>query len=135
MRIGIVGLWHETNTFAVERNDTMHSVRLQRDTELLTSAHRKSFIGGFVEGAQRSDIELVPGVGISFAHGGIIGDQVFEACRREIVDALAGMGDLDGVYFALHGAMVAEAPYTDAEGEILRAARQQLGDALPMVAT
>ena len=135
MRIGIVGLWHETNTFAVERNDTMHSVRLQRDTELLTSAHRKSFIGGFVEGAQRSDIELVPGIGISFAHGGIIGDQVFEACRREIVDALAGMGDLDGVYFALHGAMVAEAPYTDAEGEILRAARQQLGDALPMVAT
>ena len=134
MRIGIVALSHETNTFAIERNDTMDTVRHTRGEDLL-NVHPKSFIGGFVEGAQRADIELVPGVGINFAHGGIIGKAVFEACRREIIDALAAMGQLDGVYFAFHGAMVAEAPHTDAEGEVVRATRQLLGDALPMVAT
>ena len=134
MRIGIAGLWHETNTFAVERNDTMDSVHFTRGEKLLDT-HPKTFIGGFVEGAQRADIELVPGVGIGFAGGGIIGGEVFAECQREIVDSLADMDTLDGVYFAFHGAMVAEAPYTDAEGEIVRAARQLLGDALPMVAT
>jgi len=135
MRIGIAGLVHETNTFAIERNDTMDSVRLQRGAEMLAKVHPKSFLGGFLEGAQRDDIELVPGVGIHFAHGGIIGGAVFEQCQREIVEAFAGMGKLDGVFFALHGAMVAEAPYTDAEGEVVRAARKLLGDDLPMVAT
>lgn len=135
MRIGVVALVHETNTFAIERNDTMDSVRIKRGEEMLTSAHPKSFIGGFCEGAQRDDIELVPGVGISFAHGGIIGKETFAECRREIVDAFAGMGELQGVYFSLHGAMVAEAPHTDAEGDIVRAVRALFGDSLPMVAT
>jgi microcystin degradation protein MlrC len=51
-----------------------------------------------------------------------------------IVDALRKAAPLDGVYFALHGAMVAEEPYTDAEGELILAARKALGD-IPMVGT
>ena len=135
MRIGIAALSHETNTFACERNEHADTVHCKRGEQLLTEAHPKSFVGGFVDGAQRSDIELVPGVSISFAHGGIIGREVYAECRREIIDALSRMGELDGVYFAFHGAMVAETPHTDAEGDITRAARQLLGDDLPMVAT
>lgn len=135
MRIGIAALWHETNTFAMERNDTIDKVHIKRGQELLSTAHAKSFIGGFAEGAKRSDIELVPGVGIGFSHGGIIGRDVFVECRRDIIDTFAQMGELDGVFFALHGAMVAEAPHTDAEGDIVRAAREFFGDELPMVAT
>jgi len=135
MRIGIAALSHETNTFAMERNDSMDKVHFTRGPALLNRAHAKSFVGGFAEGAQRDDIELVPGVGIGFSHGGIIGRDVFVECQREIIDALATMGELDGIYFAFHGAMVAEAPHTDAEGDIVRAARALFGDALPMVAT
>ncbi|MFT5378520.1 MAG: microcystin degradation protein MlrC, partial [Candidatus Latescibacterota bacterium] len=135
MRIGIVGLSHETNTFAMERNDTMDKVHIQRGQALLSTAHAKSFIGGFVEGAQRDDIELVAGVGIGFAHGGIIGREVFVECQCEIIDAFAKMGELDGIYFAFHGAMVAEAPHTDAEGDIVRAVREIFGAEMPMVAT
>ncbi len=135
MRIGVAGMWHETNTFAIERNDTMDSVHLQQGAELLSSAHAKTFLGGFIEGADREDIELLAAVGVRFSKGGIIGGEVFETCRGEIIDALAAMGDLDGLFFALHGAMVAESPYNDAEGELVRAARQLFGDDLPMVAT
>ena len=67
MRIGIAGLSHETNTFAVEQNRTMDDVRMERGEALLSRAHPRSFIGGFAEGAGRADVELVPTVGIGFA--------------------------------------------------------------------
>ena len=133
MRIGIASLWHETNTFAVEQNDTMDTVHIQRG-EALLATHPKNFIGGFVEGAKRGDIELVPTVRIGFAHGGIIHTEVYQHCRDMIVTGLQEAGPLDGIYFALHGAMVAEAPYTDAEGELVQEARRVLGD-IPMVGT
>ena len=133
MRIGIAGLHHETNTFALEQNDTMDTVGIQRG-EALLAAHPRSFVGGFVEGAKRDDVELVPTVGIGFAHGGIIHAKVYQRCRDMIVTGLQEAGPLDGVYFALHGAMVAEAPYTDAEGELVQEVRRVLGD-IPMVGT
>jgi len=134
MRIGIVGLSHETNTFAIEKNDTMDCVRARRGEDVLGGARSKSFMGGFVEAAQRDDVELVPIVAIGFAHGGIIGREVFEQCRTMIIEGLKEREPLDGVYFAFHGAMVAEDPYTDAEGEAARAVKEALGD-VPMVAT
>ena len=133
MRIGVASLWHETNTFAVEQNDTMDTAHIQRGDALLGS-QPKNFIGGFVEGAKRSDIELVPTVGIGFAHGGIIHAEVYQRCRDMIVTGLQEAEPLDGVYFALHGAMVAETPYTDAEGELVQDARRVLGN-IPMVGT
>ena len=134
MRIGIASLTHETNTFAVEQNDSMDTVHIRRGEALLPQRGARSFIGGFVEGANRSDVELVPTVGIGFSHGGIIHADVYERCRDLIVNALREDGSLDGVYFALHGAMVAGTPYTDAEGELARAARNALGE-IPMVGT
>ena len=133
MRIGIASLWHETNTFAVEQNDSMDTVHIQRG-ETLRRSQPMNFIGGFVEGAKRDDVELVPTVGIGFAHGGIIHAEIYERCRDMIVAGLQEAGPLDGVYFALHGAMVAEVPYTDAEGELVQEARRVLGD-IPMVGT
>ncbi|HIE27450.1 TPA: M81 family peptidase [Candidatus Poribacteria bacterium] len=128
MKIGIASFSHETNTFAPEHNDSMDSVHIQRGEALLTQAHPRSFIGGFVEGAKHPNVELIPTVGISFTHGGIIHADVYEHCRNMIVDALQEASPLDGLYFAFHGAMVAESPYTDAEGELLREARRRMGN-------
>ena len=136
-RIGVVAFIHETNTFAAEQNDTMESVRITRKESMLHGLHPKTFIGGFrevMEQQQYQQIELVPGVAIGFSKGGLISAAVFKECQREIIGALKGMGELDGVFFSMHGAAVAEAPYTDAEGILIREARQLLGT-LPMVAT
>ena len=133
MKIAIAGLTHETNTFAVERNDTPDAVVLQ-DGEDLLDAHPRSFIGGFLECIAPSGAELVLTVGIGFKHGGLIGSTVFEQCRKAIVERIEAALPLDGVYLALHGAMVAEAPYTDAEGELIRGIRRVVGD-IPIVAT
>jgi microcystin degradation protein MlrC len=133
MRIGIAALWHETNTFAVEQNDALDA-RVRVGAEILEDAALYGFIGGFREGATRPGVELVPTVEVRFTHGGIIHATVYEHYQKKIVDALREAGPLDAVYFALHGAMAAEDPYTDAEGELLQAAREALGD-VPFVAT
>jgi len=134
MKIGIVSFSHETNTFAPEQNDSMDAVHIQKGEALLPGAGSRSFIGGFVEGVNRPDVELVPTVGISFPRGGLIHADVYERCLSMIVDALQEAAPLDGVYFAFHGAMVAESPYTDAEGELALEARKVLGD-IPVVGT
>jgi len=134
-RVAIVAFVHETNTFAIEQNDSMDWVQVQRGDALITKASKRSCIGGFTEVmAANSDVELVPTVGISFPRGGIIHSDVYEQCRSMIVDALRKAGPLDAVYFNLHGAMVAQEPYTDAEGKLLEAAHDALG-AIPMVCT
>jgi len=134
MRIALAGMTHETNSFAIEQNDTMDCVRVRRGHEWLEGTHPRSFVGGFVEGMEDSGHELVPLAGIGFSHGGTVLAPVYEECRRIIVDRLEAAGKVDGVYLALHGAMVAGEPYLDAEGELARAVRAVAGD-VPMVAT
>lgn len=134
MKIAVVGFGHETNTFAVERNDQPDADMLVGE-EVLAQAHPKSYIGGFMEGTRRPDVELVPIVDVWFAHGGLIHADVFEHYLRIIIDGLREAQPLDGVYFALHGAMAIEAPYTDGEASLVRAARETLGEDMPFVAT
>ena len=72
----------------------MDTVHIQRG-ETLRRAQPMNFIGGFVEGAKRGDVELVPTVGIGFAHGGIIHAAVYQRCRDMIVAGLQEAGPLD----------------------------------------
>lgn len=134
MRVAIAGLWHETNTFALEENGTFDA-DLRTGGDVITGAHPKSFIGGFIEGATAAGLELVPTVDVRFVHGGLVRANVYEHYTNLIVESLKAAGPLDGVYFALHGAMAAEPPYTDAEGSLLVACRRALGERIPFVAT
>lgn len=134
MKIGIASFYHETNTFAPEHNDSIDSVHMELGEALLRHAQSKSFMGGFAEGAKRAGMQLVPTIGVTFSRGGPIHASVFLRCRDMIVDALKGAGPLDAIYFAFHGAMVAEEPYLDAEGELVQEVRQALGD-IPVVGT
>jgi microcystin degradation protein MlrC len=110
LRIGIAGLLHETNTFALEQNAPTDIV-FRRGEQVLAEAHPRSFIGGFREAAQQPGVELVPSVEARFRNGGTIQTATFERCRDEIVGALAAAGHLDGVYFALHGAEQHQPPH------------------------
>ncbi len=133
MRVAIVGFYHETNTFALEHNETLDA-HAEIGQELIDLAHPRSYIGGFLEGMRDAGIELIPIANIRFRHGGIIHAEVYEQYRDLIVRGLRDAGRLDGVFFALHGAMAAEDPHVDAEGGLLQAARGAVPDG-PFVAT
>ena len=51
-----------------------------------------------------------------------------------IVKNLKNLGSLDAIYFGFHGAAVAEDPYYDSEGEILREVKKYFPD-IPFVGT
>ena len=133
-RVAIATFIHETNTFAIEQNDSMDCVWIQRGESLITNAPKKSCIGGFTEAMSKPDVQLIPTVGIGFLKGGIIHKDIYEQCRDIIVSALTKALPLDAVYFDLHGAMVAECPYTDAEGMLLKTVKDKLGN-IPIVGT
>ena len=133
MRIGVAGFFHETNTFALEANDK-HDADVRIGEDVFTKAQKKSFIEGFKEGAKSNSLELVPTMDVYFIHGGIIKKNVYEHYRDMIVSQLKKVKPLDAIYFGFHGAAVAEYPYHDAEGEILRELRKEFND-IPFIGT
>jgi microcystin degradation protein MlrC len=134
MRIALVGMYHETNTFALERNSELDA-DVQVGQEIIEKAHPRIFLGGFLEVGRDHGFEFAPTSHVSFIHGGLIEAQVYEHYRDQIVNQLREIGTVDGVYFCLHGAMAAEDPYTDSEGDLLAACREVVGRDVPFVAT
>jgi microcystin degradation protein MlrC len=133
MRIGVVGFYHETNTFALEQNDKLDAdVRFGEDVFL--KAQKKSFIEGFKDKAMEKNLELIPVIDIHFTHGGLIRKDVYEYYRKTILDHLKNTKPLNAIYFGFHGAAVAESPYHDAEGEILREVRKDF-PGIPFIGT
>ena len=123
IRIAVAGMMHETNSFALEENDGFTAM-MRAGEAVLSEAHPKSYIGGFVDGAKRPDVQLVPLADVSFINrGGTIYKHVFEHYRDLILDGLRKSLPLDAVYLALHGAAAVQAPYEDAEASLIRSIR------------
>jgi microcystin degradation protein MlrC len=135
LRIAMAGFFHETNSFALEENDEPTAL-LEVGEDILRNAHPRSYVGGFIEGATRPDVHLVPIAAVNFFNrGGTIHARVFEHYRDMIVGGLRAALPLDGVYLHLHGAAAVQKPYLDAEASLIRAMRQVVGDDMPIVAT
>ena len=141
-RIAVLSIMHEGNSFALERNDKPDAPVL-RGRDVLAVGLPKSWpqeiwISGFVAAAaERPDVELVPiaAVNLVLHNRGQVHAEVYERYQEIMLHGLREAQPLDGVYFALHGAMDVEAPYTDAEACLVRAARELLGYGMPFVGT
>ncbi len=96
MRIALIGYGAESSTFSLHRM-TLADFDVKRGAELLALYDTGSW---FPDGG----IEWLP---VLRAHGGAGGPLVpeaYTALSDEIVDGLAALGHLDGVYVDLHGA-------------------------------
>ncbi len=140
MRIGIIGLLHESNTFVttkttlanfkadlfLEGNDILQS--------LSTSHHE---IGGFIHGLEHSSelgIEIVPLAVYRATPSGPIEKSCFIALTQRILRALDDAPSLDGLLVAAHGAAVAQ-EFPDADGAWLASVRAAVGPDVPIIAT
>ena len=82
---------------------------------------------------KHSDVTLVPTAGMSAnTSGGLLTQDSFRQLCDTFFTALKQEGEIDGAYFALHGAMQAEGE-NDPEGYLLEQARSILGDEIPFV--
>lgn len=126
-RVGIAGLWHETNTYSVRRTqlpDFEAFELLQGERIVERHAGTGTVIGGLLEGAS---FELVPlFTGGAWPAGRVTAEAV-AALLEGLERALQEAGSLDGLVLDLHGAMVAEG-IDDVEAEALRLVRRTVGD-------
>lgn len=137
MRIGILGLLHESNTF-VTRSTTLQDFR---ETVLLTGdAIRSAFadahheIGGFLHGVEAGGATAVPVFVARALPAGTIAAEDFDELTQMLLAALDDAGPLDGLLVAPHGATVA-ANWPDADGHWLSLVRERVGRAMPIIGT
>ena len=137
MRVGIVGLQHESNTFLDRPTNWEH---FEQGALLTGQAIRAEYgaahheLGGFFEGLDEEDIEAI---GIFFAWalpGGVIAAQARDKLLATMAAELVKAGQLDGLLVAPHGAAVA-VDRSDMDGYWLRELRSRVGPQIPIIGT
>ncbi len=137
MRVGILGIQHESNTF-LSVPTTMEHFRngAMLTGEGIRSQYAQSHheLGGFFAALDAANIEAVP---IYFAWAlpsGTITAETAEELIEQLLREFAAAGELDGLLVAPHGAAVSD-PYPDFDGQWLSQLRQNVGPDLPIIGT
>ncbi len=133
IRVGVAGLWHETNTYSA-RPTTLREFEAFEllEGEAVFTHHRGigSVIGGMLDGA--GDLTLVPLVSAAAWPSGPVDGRALEEILARIETALERARALDALLLNLHGAMVGVGT-DDVEAELLRRVRAVAGE-LPIAA-
>src|ERR1043166_8149734 len=128
MKIAFASFIHEAHSFAAPTTlDRFREHHLAFDPEQIRKESGTSTEQAAVfDTAAKLGLAAKP---IYFAYpvpGGPIVAEAFDFFRSKLVEGLKSLAPLDGVILCLHGAAVAENA-SDAEGELLRAAREVVG--------
>ncbi|MGD2200108.1 MAG: M81 family metallopeptidase [Candidatus Bathyarchaeota archaeon] len=141
MRVAIARFSHETCTFCPRPTTIDHFERggVYHGEEVIERARGvKGYVRGFIETAEEEGAELVGILDASRSWGGSSGSWLTEECFDKyadgIADGLREVGDLDGVFLSLHGAMAARAHHKP-EAEVVRRARRAVGPDVPIMVT
>ena len=136
--IGVAGISHESNSFNVHKTvleDFRPAIGEESADEFLRERGKdKTTISGYIEGAKRFGLTLYPTFVSSATPKGPVTDRAFEAMAEEILRALRSAPRLDGVFLALHGAMVVES-FPSGDAELTRRVREALGQEMPIIVT
>jgi microcystin degradation protein MlrC len=135
--IAIGGIMHESDTFNPARTGLSDFTRRRttaREAVLAEWGKNNDEVSGYIEGARKYGLDLLPVLTATATPKGPVTDEAFESLTSELIAQLRAAPRLDGVLLALHGAMVAES-YPHADAEIVRRLRKALGAKLPIVVT
>jgi microcystin degradation protein MlrC len=131
MRLALLGVSHETNTFSRVPADygQFHILRGAEIVAQHKTAH--SSVAGHLEAAERFGVDVVPLVHATTGPCGTISADAFERIAGEMLDALRAQDPWDGVLLAQHGAAVSER-FPDADGEVAARVRAAVGPDVPI---
>jgi microcystin degradation protein MlrC len=134
MRLAMLGLYHEANTFSpiLADRELFAAGGVLRGREIVDEyASSATTLGGYLAAGEKLGVEVVPLVFAFVNPIGAITEDAFEALVDEMIGQLAGHGPWDGVLLNLHGAAVAE-HVPDADAEIASRVRRVVGPAAPV---
>ena len=129
MRIPVLGISHETNTFSSVPADyaAFEATGILRGEEIFDKFRDASYtISGYMQAAEELGVELVP---LMYAVTGPIGTitkDAYDHLTAEMFQMLRDQGPWDAVLISNHGAAVSE-EFPDMDGEFCRAVREIVG--------
>jgi microcystin degradation protein MlrC len=136
MRVGILGLIHESNTFF----DVKTTYEDFRDYQMLWGKdiyeeYKNAFheVGGFFEGLAKEKLEPIPLYFASQQASGTITAEALKKLWQDVAKSLEQAGHLDALLIAAHGAAVCESE-SDMDGWWLAKVREKVGG-IPVVCT
>ncbi|MEQ9409619.1 MAG: M81 family metallopeptidase [Fuerstiella sp.] len=137
MKIGIVALLHESNTFSKQpttvdlfRQNLLVTGEAVRDA--LQDSHHE--VGGFFGGLAAAGEDAVPLFAARALPSGQIPASDFQSLVDQLLQQVTAAGPLDGILVAPHGATVSEA-FPDADGYWLNELRRVVGPDMPIIGT
>jgi microcystin degradation protein MlrC len=137
MRVGVIALLHESNTFISQPTTLRHFqenllIAGEDVRRKLADSHHET--AGFFEELAASQIEAVPIFAARAMPFGTITAPAFATLIDAMLLELDKAGELDGLLVAPHGATVSE-EHLDADGYWLGVVRERLGPDKPIIGT
>jgi microcystin degradation protein MlrC len=137
MKILVGGIYHESHSFSSEPTDLgafSRTLLLIGSESVEKMRGTVSEMAGFIEAAEKFGFEMIPtlwawGVSTAPVQADAL-EYLIDVVRRSFEQA----EKVDGILFALHGAMVAE-DHLDGDGYVLSKFREFAGNEIPMVVT
>lgn len=137
MRVAVASFEYEGNSLSlrVENREDFERKGLYRGTAVLEAAKgKRTALAGGIETLQSAGAEVVPILAAKGGAGGHVEDGFCEDALNEIIDGIKAAMPLDGIYLALHGAMISGRE-KDPEGRLLAALRAIVGPDVPITAS
>lgn len=137
MRVGIVGLLHESNTFLRQPTtiaDFRDHTLLSGSAILETFSNSHHEIGGFLAGLEAGGATAVPIFVARALPSGTIDADCWNELLSRMHEAMDNAGPVDGLLVAPHGATVSQ-PHPDADGHWLSTVRSKVGPDIPIIGT
>jgi microcystin degradation protein MlrC len=118
LRIGIAGIAIESSTFSPHRA-ALTDFDVRRGEDLLRGYE-------FLDADWAEDVEWVPLLHARSLPGGAVLSEVYAELSAEIIELIRSAGELDGLFFDIHGAM-SVVGREDAEADLATRVRAELG--------
>ncbi len=131
MRVAIGALMQESNAFCVARTGIQDFRNKYFETgPSLTQrlSGTRTEMGGAIAELEKTGADIVPLLATHGGSGGVVERNCHQMLRNDLLDRLRSSAPFDGVFLALHGAMMAE-DADDVEGELLGEVRLIAGSA------
>eukprot|EP01039_Chlorochromonas_danica_P003287 gene3287-3605_t len=129
---------HETNTFSTISTtlDSFYAQYYYETSQEIEKERKgtKTVLGATFEAAELYQWRLYNTICASANPAGAVTSEAFEIMCKQILQPVFDGVVFDGILLHLHGAMVA-VEYEDAEGELLRRIRDEVGADMPIIVT
>jgi len=136
MRVGILGIQHESNTFfpeLTELKNFQESILLRGEEVRCHYEYGHHEVTGFFSGLSAANVEAVPLMMAFAMPAGAVTDAALDALWEMALEELRRAGALDGVLLAPHGAAV-NVSRPDMDGWWLSKLRALVGTDIPLIA-